>query len=247
MIKSITNNGEKSGYYLKLDISKYYYRIDHNVLIDILRKRLGDAELLNLLERIIKSDTKPFGLPLGGKVGETSLIFGVGMPIGNLSSQMFANIYLNELDQYVKRQLRIHYYVRYMDDMIILADSKEQLHEWKMLINQFVTEKLKLELNEKTVIRPLSLGVEFCGYRIYSTHTRLRRSTSLRIKRRLKFLKDQYNRNKIDLSKIRESISSYNGVFVHCNSHNLSKKIFGVQTESERFDGWFYLQRGESG
>lgn len=156
-------------YYLKLDISKYFYRISHEVLKEILARKIKDQQLLQVLYNIIDCQHTPFGLPPGKGPGEVPLeerLYDVGMPVGNLLSQVFANIYLDALDQFCKRTLCIHFYVRYMDDIIILSDSKEQLHMWKTEIQKFVETTLRLSLNQKTCIRPISQGIEFVGYRI---------------------------------------------------------------------------------
>lgn len=217
---------ESKWYYLKLDIAKYFYRIDHDVLIDILHKKIKDRQLMRLLENIINSE-KSFGLELG--IHDPALsgrISQCGMPIGNLTSQMFANIYLNELDQYIKRELAVHYYIRYMDDMILLADDKKKLHEYKHLIDTFLQERLKLNLNNKTAIRPITLGIEFVGYKLWSTHVKLRKSTSLKMKRRLKQVKKQYANGKINLDDVQSTVNSYMGMLKHCNSYSLRTKIF---------------------
>lgn len=156
-------------YYLKLDISKYFYRISHEVLKEILARKIKDQQLLQVLYNVIDCQHTPFGLPPGKGPGEVPLeerLYDVGMPVGNLLSQVFANIYLDALDQFCKRTLCIHFYVRYMDDIIILSDSKEQLHMWKDEIQKFVETTLRLSLNQKTCIRPISQGIEFVGYRI---------------------------------------------------------------------------------
>ncbi|MBZ4669404.1 MAG: RNA-dependent polymerase [Defluviitaleaceae bacterium] len=221
--------GRKPGkyYYLKLDISKYYYRIDHDVLVEILSRKIKDTKLMKLLEGIIRCEDHSFGLPLDASLEETDVrINNKGMPIGNLTSQMFANIYLNELDQYVKRKLRIHYYVRYMDDVIILHESKQELHKIKKVIETFLDEKLKLNLNNKTAIRPVTLGIEFVGYKVWNTHIKLRKSTALKMKRRLKHLKKQYERGEIEIEDVRATMASYNGLMKHCNSFRLRSKLY---------------------
>lgn len=235
------NNGK--GYYLKLDISKYFYRIDHDVLMNIIRRRFREKELVDLLEKIIRSDI-PFGLPVGASPGEVERIHGVGMPIGNLTSQMFANVYLNELDQYIKRELKAHCYVRYMDDMVIMAGSKAELHEYRRKIEKFLNEKLRLNLNEKTVIRPLTLGVEFCGYKVWASHIMLKKATALKMKRRLKKLQKDYSDGLLTLEDVKMSLASYHGMLVHCDSYHLSREIFGIYSDSEWYDGWFVLRRG---
>lgn len=104
----------------------------------------------------------------------------VGIPIGNYTSQYFANIYLNKLDRYVKDTLRIKYYVRYMDDFVMLVKTKEEAKELKQKINLFVNEELELELNNKSKYYPNSMGADFCGYRIFETHRLLRNSSKKR-------------------------------------------------------------------
>ncbi len=211
-------------YYLKLDISKYFYRIDHEVLLSILERRIRDKKMIDLLSITIKSNETNFGLPAGkspGEVCKSERLCDKGMPVGNLSSQMFANLYLNELDQYCKHTLRIHYYVRYMDDVIILADNKKQLHEWKQLINDFLQSKLKLDLNNKTCIRPVTLGIEFCGYKTWATHIKLRKSTALKMKRRLKLIQVQYASGAITLDRAMQTVNSYMGILKHCDSYAL--------------------------
>ena len=154
-------------YYLKLDIAKYFYRIDHEKLKGILARLIDDPQLLDLLAKIIDCEDTKFGLPLGADVGDVAfdkMLDDVGLPIGNLTSQMFANLYLNELDQYCKHKLKIHFYIRYMDDIIILHHDKKYLEEVKRKIAAFIGEKLNLQLNNKTCIRPTSMGIEFVGF-----------------------------------------------------------------------------------
>jgi len=225
-------------YYLKLDISKYYYRIDHDILINILEKKIKDTELLDLLIGIIKFDGTAFGMKLDGKVeNPEDRLFGKGMPIGNLTSQMFANLYLNELDQYCKRELSIKYYVRYMDDVIILSDNKKLLHEYKTLIEDFLNNKLNLHLNNKTAIRPITLGVEFVGFKVWPTHIKMRKSTALKMKRRIKYVVKQYNKNLIPFDKVNAIVQSYMGIMKHCNSYNLQEKIFNKLDLKREHDG----------
>lgn len=233
-------------YFLKLDISKYFYRIDHDVLMGILKRKIRDDDMIFLLDKIVNSSETNFGLPPGKSPGEVKRLDRVsekGMPVGNLSSQMFANLYLNELDQYCKRTLGIHFYVRYMDDVIILHQDKDQLHEWKRIIDTFLKEKLQLDLNEKTCIRPITLGVEFCGYKIWNTHIKLRKSTALKMKRNLKKLQKEYAAGEVTVEEAKQTISSYLGILKHCDSYSLKRTIFGEYGSSEEYEGWFFLQR----
>ena len=233
-------------YFLKLDISKYFYRIDHDVLMGILKRKIRDDDMVFLLDKIVNSSETNFGLPPGkspGEVKRSDRVSEKGMPVGNLSSQMFANLYLNELDQYCKRTLGIHFYVRYMDDVIILHQDKDQLHEWKRIIDTFLKEKLQLDLNEKTCIRPITLGVEFCGYKIWNTHIKLRKSTALKMKRNLKKLQKEYAAGEVTVEEAKQTISSYLGILKHCDSYSLKRTIFGEYGSSEVYEGWFFLQR----
>jgi retron-type reverse transcriptase len=218
---------DKKFYYLKLDVSKYYYRVDHEILIDILKKRVKDNRMIEILKTIINYKGTLFGLKLNGDVNNLDdRIPGKGIPIGNLTSQMFANLYLNELDQYCKRTLSIKYYIRYMDDVIILSDDKKQLHDYKNLIQKFLERKLKLNLNKKTAIRPISCGIEFVGYRLWPTHVKIRKSTSLKMKKRIKYVKKQYERKQLPFEKVNATVQSYMGILKHCNSYLLQEQLF---------------------
>lgn len=213
-------------FFLKLDISKFYYRVDHAVLLDIFRRKIVDDDVMWLLNEIVNCEHTSFGLPAGLSVSDTEVrLAEKGMPIGNLTSQMFANVYMNELDQYIKRELGARHYIRYMDDMIVLSDSKDELHGYQRLIAGYLRDNLQLDLNNKTCIRPTTLGIDFLGYKVWSTHIKLRKSTSLRVKRHLKRLSEQYAAGTKNLDEIKEVVSSYHGMLKHCNSYNLRCKI----------------------
>lgn len=215
-------------YYLKLDISKYFYRISHEVLKEILARKIKDQQLLQVLYNIIDCQHTPFGLPPGKGPGEVPLeerLYDVGMPVGNLLSQVFANIYLDALDQFCKRTLCIHFYVRYMDDIIILSDSKEQLHMWKAEIQKFVETTLRLSLNQKTCIRPISQGIEFVGYRIWPHYVTIRKSTTLEMKRHLRRKVEEYNAGLIEMEVVTATLKSYLGMLDHCDCKEFRKEL----------------------
>lgn len=175
----------KEWYYLKIDVSKYFYRVDHDVLLRILRRHIADPGLLDLLAGIINNPDEPFGLPPGMKPEDADFeawLYDVGMPIGNLPSQLFGNVVLNELDQFVKHRLKARKYERYMDDGLFLSDSKETLNAWKQAVGDYLRQELHLDLNDKTAIRPVTMGIEFVGRRVWATHSRLRKSTVRRLK-----------------------------------------------------------------
>ena len=215
-------------YYLKMDISKYFYRVDHSILLEILERRIKDRRLLDLLEKIINSETMKFGLPLGKEPDEVDIadrLEDKGMPIGNLTSQMFANIYLNEVDQYAKHELGLHYYIRYMDDIIILHHDKKYLAEVKELLRIFLEDNLRLNLNDKTAIRPCSMGIDFVGYRIWSTHRKLKKKTAVKIKRNMKRHIKNVRLGKESKECMNRSIASYRGILSHCNSYGLRQSL----------------------
>ena len=144
------------------------------------------------------------------------------MPLGNLTSQFFANIYLNELDYFVKHKLRVKYYIRYVDDFVILHESKEQLEIWREEINSFLKEKLKLELhNQKSKIISLSNGVDFVGFRNFY-HFRLLRKRNIRsIKKKV----DKYKIEEISKDRILEIFQGWNAYAKWANSYKVRRKI----------------------
>ena len=167
-----------------------------------------------------------------------------GLAVGSLLNQMLANVNQNEVDHFCKRKLRIHYYVRYMDDIVILSDDRAQLLEWRRQIEDFMAERLKLELNpKKTFIQPIFHGIDFCQYRIYPNHIRLKKATALRMKRNLKRIQRLYAEGEIDLERARRTVTSYMGLMSHCDSYQLRKTIFGEYSDTEWVDGWFSLKR----
>lgn len=215
-------------YYLKLDITKFFYRIEHAKLCENIDKKIKDKRTAALIKSYIESKDMPFGLPLGADprtISPDEMLWDRGIPIGGGLSHMLANMYLDGLDQYCKRELQIKYYIRYMDDIIILAEDKEQLHAWKANIIKYLLN-IGLILNNKTALRPITQGVEFVGFRIWPTHVTIRKSTSLRMKRRLKSVQKQYVDYKIPLESVAETVNSYKALMKHCNCHNLDKKIF---------------------
>lgn len=218
---------EDDYYYLKLDISKFFYSVNHDILMNILKKTIADKDTLNLLRTIISSESNK-GLPNGfisdcyptNEAGELS-----GLPIGNLTSQIFANIYLNELDQFCKHELKIHYYIRYMDDIIILHKSKQALHEMKSEIERFINKRLGLCLNDKTAIRPVTMGIEFVGYRVWGSHKKIRKKSVIKMKQRIKEIQHLYKVGSIEFSDVKATMASYFGLLKHCDSFRFRKRL----------------------
>lgn len=182
--------GKENVYCLKCDISKYFDSIDHDILFNLIKKRIKDSDTLWLIREIIDSsfvhDFKPRK---------------TGIPIGNLTSQLFANLYLNELDIFVKHVLRERYYLRYMDDFLILANEKKKLHKEEILLRNFVKDNLQLELHpSKVSLSPVPKGIYFLGYQIFREYKRLRKSTVIRFLKKLKLKKSKEEINSSVLS-----------------------------------------------
>lgn len=144
---------------------------------------------------------------------------------GNYTSQYFANIYLNELDKFVKHTLKLKYYIRYMDDFIIFSDTKNEAISIKKTIEDFLKSNLQLSLNEKSGIYPNKMGINFCGYRIFLTHKLLRNSSKTKIKNKVKYWNKLYAKNKLDMAKAMQSFNSWLGHSSHCNSYKLQNRI----------------------
>ncbi|MGG3987535.1 reverse transcriptase domain-containing protein [Bacillus smithii] len=199
------------GWIVKFDISKFFYTIDREILKRILRKKIACKKTLWLLDQIIDSSPE----------GE------VGIPLGNVTSQDFANIYLNELDQFVKRFCGIRYYVRYMDDAIAIVKTKEEAQKLKKKMIWFVREKLNLRENpKKTQIFPISQGVNAYGFKIWTTHRKVRDQSKRAMKRRIKAMDRKLQNGEMTLKEVKQAVDSWLGHARHSNSYNLAKKIF---------------------
>lgn len=221
----------KNRYVFKCDIQKYFPSIDHQIQLKILRRKIKDNNLLWLLEKILKSgkDILADEYIMQWYPGDdliSPLERPRGLPIGNLTSQFMANIYLNELDYFVKFVLRCHFYIRYMDDFVILSNSKAELWEIRERIIEFLTT-LRLSVHpKKNHIFPVTQGTDFMGYRIFPTHRRLRKSNLKIFTKRMKRFQQLYRAGKIDLPSIQQSIQSWIGHASHADTWHLRKALF---------------------
>lgn len=196
-------------YILKMDIKKYFENIHKDILYEILQRKIKDKKILWLTKEIIYSNN-----------GKT------GLPIGNYTSQMYANIYLNELDQYVKHNLKCKYFFRYMDDGIILLKTKEKAKEILEAIQKFLKEKLKLELNQKTQIFKNKQGVNFCGYKINEYRLKIRDKGKRRLKKKIKSLKEKVAKGEITSKEAKLYLAGHLGYIKIANVKNLKEKLF---------------------
>jgi retron-type reverse transcriptase len=210
-IRNLSFEGEQV-YILKADIHKYFNSVDHEVLKQILGGIFKDKDLLKLLYYIIDS------------YGED----GRGLPVGNLLSQLFANLVLNELDNFVKHELKEDKYKRYMDDFAIAHNSREHLVEVLQKIDAFLGARLKLTLNPKTQIINAKNGFDFCGYRIYKDYRKIRKRSPKHIRATIK----AYRSGKITKEKLLMKYASWEGHAKHADTYRLRMKIKG-QIEAE--------------
>lgn len=207
--KSLKYDIEGTQYCLKLDIRKYYANIDHEVLKDIYARLFKDDELLWIIGEIIDSTD-----------GE------VGIPIGNYISQWSGNIYLSSFDHWLKETKRVKHYFRYMDDIIILGSSKEQLHQLRIEIEEYLDKNLKLKLKDNWQVFPVDSdrGIDFIGYRVFRNYTLLRKSIATNFKKRMTEISRKIEEgNSITFSDYC-SAYSYKGWLLHCNCYNLMQK-----------------------
>lgn len=211
--RKATANWRKPAYVLKCDVRKFFDSIDHKVLRELLVRKISDTDLLWLIDIILASFEKEKGS-------------GKGLPLGNVTSQLFANVYLNELDQFVKHALKAKYYFRYCDDFVLVHFDKNFLENALEKIGVFLTERLLLELHpNKVEIRKIRQGVDFLGYVVLPHATVIRTSTRRRVFRKIGEVKEQFEREEISKEKLENITVSYLGVLSHCRSGGLRSKI----------------------
>lgn len=215
-------------YYYKFDVAKFFYRIDHEILMDICRKKIDDPRTVDLLGYYINNDAVPFGMPLDANqltITEEQMLYDLGIPIGGGLSHMLGNMYLDPLDQFCKRVLGIKRYIRYMDDIIILDNDKERLKEYGRRMTQFLEERLHLNFNNKTALRPVRVGCEFVGFVIYNDHVILRKSTTLRMKRTLRKTRQDYHDSLITFKEANATMQSYLAMLSHVDCKKFKEKL----------------------
>jgi retron-type reverse transcriptase len=199
----------KKTYVLKADISKYFPSINHNKLLSLIKRTIKDCDVLWLCEKMIKH----YGYEQRG------------LPVGALTSQLFANIYLDKLDHFFKDQLGYKYYLRYMDDFVILSPDKGKLWDLLSDLEAFLAVELDLALNPKTAVFPASKGVDFAGYRVWPTHILPRKTIIKNSKSKFKKLAKLYSLGVCDLDYIKPRVDSFLGYMKHCSSRKTVTKI----------------------
>lgn len=198
--RQVSKNNTRTVWVLKCDIKKFFASIDHKILLEILACYILDKNILWLLRQIIVS----FNFQAEGK----------GLLLGNLTSQLFCNIYMNEFDQFVKHKLKVKYYVRYADDFVFLSDNRGELENFIMKVSRFINRQLKLTLHpDKVFLKTLASGVDFLGWVNFPYYRVLRNVTKRRMLKRIR--KNPNN----------QILQSYLGLISHGNTYGLSQKV----------------------
>lgn len=215
--RKASSNFRKNIFVLQCDIKKYFNTIDKSTLKDLIKKRIGNKDTLWLVEEIIKSFNRSSPQ---------------GIPLGNVTSQLFSNIYLNELDQFVKHALKERYYIRYCDDFLVVSDDDKHLKKIIGTIDRFLKERLQLSLHpHKIQIQKYEQGIDFLGYVQFPHHNMLRTKTKKRIMRKIKIKKEELNQGVVSIQSFNSFLQSYYGILQHCNGHKIRKEIDAIANE----------------
>lgn len=211
--RKVSKNNAKTCWILKCDIKKFFANIDHKVLIKILHEYIPDKNMNWLLENVIASfstENKP----------------GVGLPLGNLTSQLFVNVYMNKFDQFVKHKLKVRYYIRYADDFVVFSKDKEYLENIILIMRKFLEKELKLELHpDKVFIKTLASGLDFLGMINFPEYKILRTKTKRKMLKEIS-KKYQHSRdNFISAEYFDQSLQSCLGLLKHCCGNKILKEI----------------------
>lgn len=208
--KKVSANFTQPTFALKCDIRKFFDSIDHTILFKLISEKIKDEKLLNLIHKIIDSFHHTQGR---------------GLPLGNVTSQLFANVYMNEFDQFIKHAMKTKYYLRYCDDFVILSQSRIVLVCLISQISDFLTKELRLELHPRKIeIRKVIHGVDFLGYVSLPHYKVLRTGTKKRMIKKIAELRQSFNAGKITKEFLEQSIQSYLGMLSHCKG----EKIRGI-------------------
>lgn len=256
-IQNFDSKNYNNWHYLKADISGFFMHINKTILRGLVFQKISTVpfseeikgELEWLAETIIFHDpTRNYiikgDLNLLEMVPRQKSLFyapaGVGLPIGNLTSQFFANVYLNELDQFIKRKLKCEFYGRYVDDFYVIHKDKDKLKKFREAINEFLKEKLFLKLNfKKCYIRPLAFGIDFIGYFVKPWRVYPRRRIVKKFKNKL-WIFEKYRSSISGQLDIKNSIASYFGHFIHADTRNLILKTKQKHPWIKKYYPWVF-------
>ena len=230
LVRNNFNNNSIKGYTLKADFKHYFDTVNHSVLINILKKKIDDEDLIWLIKKVL---------------GNFETSNGIGMPLGNYTSQFFANVYLNELDYYIKHILKARFYIRYVDDFVILHKDKRVLGYYLKHINNFLP-CLKIKLHpDKTEIHALRNGITFMGYRVFYHYKLLRKRNIKYFVRKLEKNISLHNNQQISEDQLESRINGWLGYAKFGNTFNFRKKLDNLNTPM--MYGIFTFTKRESG
>lgn len=216
MLYKASKNNTRNVYILKCDIEKFFDSISHEILLDALHSRIKDQKLMDLLTEVIGSFSSY----------KSNLFEQCGVPIGNLISQLFANVYMDIFDQFMKHKLKVKYYARYTDDFIIVSENKEYLVDLLPKIQMFLNEKLKLQIHPKKItLTKIGRGIDYLGYVLFPYFTLVRKRTQKRVLRKINEKISLYKRKEITKNKVHATLMSYLGVLSHADTHKFSEKL----------------------
>ena len=245
-MRKVSHNSSMPAFYLHLDIRSFFVSIDKQILYDMLCRSEKNPEMAWLIGVVIfnnpaENPIKKGQLSLFEEIPKHKSLFytegRTGLPIGNYTSQFFANVYLNELDQFVKHRLKCRYYLRYVDDLVLLGNDRNELQVWETAIKEFLTARLRLELN-RNVRRLASIhtGCNFLGYIVRPTHLTVRRRVVNNLKTKIIQYQSRlayrwndfavFKHEEKQVSKLYSVIASYLGQFVHASTHRLVCSLF---------------------
>lgn len=225
MALKASKNNSRVCWVLKCDVKKFFASVNHKILIEILTRKIQDKEFMDLLEKIIISFYSDRTTNISDKKG---------IPIGNLTSQLFSNIYMNELDQFIKHKLKVGHYIRYADDFVILLNNREQLLALIEPIEKFLNTKLDLELHpQKIILGKFSSGVDFLGYVVFPKYILPRTRTKKRLLRKIRERINEYKLGMITEESLNQTIQSYYGFLTHANAYEFRKELENLI--------WFWL------
>lgn len=216
MTRSVSRNGTKACFVLKCDVQKFFASVDHEILLKLLQRRINDGRAMELLREIVGSF----------RSDRSTLFEAKGLPIGNLTSQLFANVYLNEFDQFVKHELRVQHYARYTDDFALVGQTEDELRALLPQISRFLRDRLALTLHpRKIALRRLGQGVDFLGYVVFPYHRLVRTRTRQRMFAKLRRRVEAFRAGTVSEEQLEQSLQSYRGVLSHASSYRLQQKL----------------------
>jgi len=226
MALKVSKNDRTTCWVVKCDIKKFFASVNHKVLLKIISNKIKDEDFLDLIIRIIDSFCSDRTIDPTDKKG---------IPIGNLTSQFFSNIYLNELDQFIKHKLKVKYYLRYADDFVLLSEDRKYLEGLLVPIAEFLKDELDLKIHpQKIIFRKFRSGIDFLGYVIFPNHILPRTKTKRRLLRKIRFKINEFKIGKISEGKMNETIQSYLGYLEHSNAHKFEDELRNLI--------WFWLK-----